>query len=197
MVLDSSMLFWIAVLILAVAALAALAARAKSKSRFVRKPFLTPNEARVLTLLEQALPQHRVMAQVAMGALLKAGETERKQAHATRNRFSQKIVDFAVVTRDTAEVLGLIELDDRTHNSPKDARRDAMTAAAGYRTIRLPSKPSPTAESVRAAMAELLAPVSPDPQRQTHEKRAPHNRVALECLVQIRTSPNLPSNKPS
>lgn len=172
MVLDSSKLFWIAVLIVAVVALAALAG-AKPKPHFVRKPFLTPNEARVLTLLEPALPQHRVMAQVAMGALLKAGETERRQANATRNRFSQKIVDYAVVARDTAEVLGLVELDDRTHNSAKDARRDEMTAAAGYRTIRLSSKPSPTAERVRAAMAELLAPVAPDPQRQSHKKRAP------------------------
>jgi very-short-patch-repair endonuclease len=172
MVPDSNVLFWLAILIVAVVALAALAARAKSKPRYVRKPFLTANEARVLTLLEQALPQHRVTAQVAMGALLKAGDTERRQAHATRNRFSQKIVDFAVVTRDTAEVLALIELDDRTHSSAKDAKRDAMTAAAGYRTIRLPSRPSPTAESVRAAMAELLAPVAPLLQRQTQKERA-------------------------
>lgn len=131
--------------------------------RFARKRFLTEAEARVLGFLEAALPDYRIMAQVAMGALLAPGETDRRRAHATRNRFVQKIVDFAVVTRDTAEVVALVELDDRTHSAAKDAKRDTMTAAAGYRTIRIPSRPRPTAESVREAVADL----------------APHPRAAV------------------
>lgn len=127
--------------------------------RFARKRFLTEAEARVLGFLEVALPDHRIMAQVAMGALLASGETDRRRAHATRNRFAQKIVDFAVVTRDTAEVVALVELDDRTHSTAKDVKRDTMTAAAGYRTIRIPSRPRPTAESVRKAVADLAPPL--------------------------------------
>ncbi len=134
--------------------------------RFVRKRFLSEAEARVLGFLEAALPGHRIMAQVAMGALLAPGETDRRRAHATRNRFAQKIVDFAVVTRDTAEVVALVELDDRTHSAAKDARRDTMTAAAGYRTIRISSRPRPTAESVREAVTGL----------------APHPRAAVTSV---------------
>jgi hypothetical protein len=118
---------------------------------------LPENEARVLTLLEDALPKHRIMDQVAMGALLNASEADKERARATRNRFAQKIVDYAVVTRDTADVIALIELDDRTHRASKDAARDAMTTAAGYKTICLPSKPQPTAEIVRAAVAAITA----------------------------------------
>lgn len=130
-------------------------ARLRSRSQFVRKRFLTDCEARVLGYLETALPEHRVMAQVAMGALLQAGKSDRKQAQATRNRFAQKIVDFAIVTRNSAEVLALVELDDRTHRAAKDRMRDEMTAAAGYRTIRIPGRPAPTLESVKALVAGL------------------------------------------
>lgn len=129
----------------------------KPAPQFVPKRFLTDNEARVLRFLETALPGHRIMAQVAMGALLDAGETDKTRAHATRNRFAQKMVDFVIVARDTTEVIALIELDDRTHRPAKDVMRDAMTAAAGYRTIRIPSRPRPTAASVRAAVAYLNA----------------------------------------
>ncbi len=163
---DTGLLTWAVALAAIVAVLGFLAALAKPTPSFAKKRFLTENEARFLTLLEAALPQHRIMAQVAMGALLKAGESNGKKAHSARNAFAQKIVDYTVVTRDSAEVLFLIELDDRTHNAVKDARRDAMTAAAGYRTIRIPSRPRPTGESVRAAVAELLQSSARAPQGQ-------------------------------
>lgn len=125
--------------------------------RFVRKRFLTTPEARVLPLLEAALPQYRIMAQVAMGALLQAGEINSFQAKFTRYRFAQKIVDFVIVRRDTAEVIALVELDDSSHDRLKDAERDAMTASAGYCTIRIPVRPQPTLDSVRAALGDIIA----------------------------------------
>lgn len=54
-----------------------------------------------------------------------------------RNRFSQKIVDFVIEDRATGGILALVELDDRSHDALRDRQRDAMTASAGYRTIRL------------------------------------------------------------
>lgn len=123
--------------------------------QFARKRFLTPREARVLPMLEAALPQHRIMAQVAMGALLQAAEARSWQAKFTRYRFAQKIVDFVIVSRETGEVLAIVELDDDTHRFFKDMKRDAMTAAAGYRTIRISGRPYPTFASVRHAVAEF------------------------------------------
>lgn len=155
---DPSLLIWGLGLLVLLVVLGALFGAGNGKPKFSKKRFLSESEARVLTLLEAALPQHRVMAQVAMGALLNAAEADKKRARATRNQFAQKIVDFAVVTRDTAEVIALVELDDRTHRASKDAARDTMAAAAGYQTIRIPSKPRPTAEIVSAAVATITAP---------------------------------------
>lgn len=154
------LLEWLPLIFVATVALALLARIAVPSPRFVRKRFLTDAEARMLGLLEAALPQHRVMAQVAMGALLKAGESNRRRAVATRNRFSSKIVDFVILTRDTAEVIALVELDDSSHSVLKDAKRDAMTAAAGYRTIRIGSRPRPSLLSVSEAVAPLTTPSS-------------------------------------
>lgn len=144
------------ILFIALAAWALLIRRARPAApQFTRKPFLTENQKHLLGLLEAALPEHRIMAQVAMRALLTTMEDDRRKASATRNRFSQKVVDFVIVTRDNAEVVALVELDHRSHRAAKDADRDAMTAAAGYQTIRIFGKPRPTAQSVRAAVADL------------------------------------------
>lgn len=152
------LLEWLPLIFIVAVVLALLSRIAGPSPRFIRKRFLTEAETRVLGFLEAALPQHRVMAQVAMGSLLKAGETNRRRALATRNRFSGKIVDFAIVTRDTAEIIALVELDDSSHSLLKDAKRDAMTAAAGYQTIRIAGRPRPSLQSVREAVAVLATP---------------------------------------
>lgn len=157
---------YLLIILVGVGALVLLARFAKAAApRIVRKAFLTENEKWVLGFLEAALPEHRIMAQVAMGALLTTTEPNRGKAQSARNRFSQKVVDYVVVSRDTAEVVALIELDDRTHSRAKDAARDAMTAAAGYRTIRIPGKPRPTAQSVHHAVAELAVASPAMPRR--------------------------------
>jgi hypothetical protein len=155
-----NLLLWLVLATGAVLLLAVVGRLSQRKPLVTKKRFLTETEARVLAMLEAALPEHRIMAQVAMGALLQAGSKDRKKAHSARNMFAQKIVDFVVVTRATAEVVALIELDDRTHQAAKDRKRDAMTASAGYRTIRLAAGRRPTAESVRAAVAELGVPAA-------------------------------------
>ena len=50
----------------------------------------------------------------------------------------------------------MIELDDRTHNAGKDAKRDEMLECAGYRTVRWKSKAKPDAEAIRAALLPAL-----------------------------------------
>lgn len=154
----SSLVVLLPILVIALVAWVLLTRRAKPAAhQFTRKPFLTENQKHVLGLLETALPEHRIMAQVAMAALLATTGHDRRKANAARNRFSQKVVDFVIVTRDDAEVVALVELDHRSQHAAKDAGRDAMTAAAGYRTIRISGKPRPTAQSVRAAVADLAS----------------------------------------
>lgn len=130
------------------------------------KPLLTKREREALRAIEAALPQHRVHAQVAMGALIKvkAGLSAKTRA-STRNRFAQKIVDFVAEDRRSGELL-LIEVDDRTHNASKDKQRDAITVAAGYRTIRIPAGTRLSPDTVRGL-------VFPDEHAASQASRAP------------------------
>lgn len=122
---------------------------------FAKKTFLTRNELEFLNRLERALPELRIHAQVAMGAILRpainstGGRRQRRFYASIRSRFSQKICDFALQDRETGEILAIVELDDRTHNPARDRRRDAMLEQAGYRTFRFHSRRKPSYEEIR------------------------------------------------
>lgn len=114
------------------------------------RPILSKREREALIALEAALPQHRIYPQVAMGALLKPrGGLPAKTRTSVHNRFAKKIIDFVAEDRQSGELL-LIEVDDRTHSAAKDKQRDAITAAAGYRTVRVPAGTRLSLEVVRS-----------------------------------------------
>lgn len=124
----------------------------------IAKQFMTKREQAMLAALEQVLPMYRVHAQVAMGALLTVPrQIGRRSTPADRNAFSQKIVDFVVFDPTTGKIVALVELDDRTHDAGKDRTRDAMTARAGYQTIRIPAAARPTIPTALAALGHLRA----------------------------------------
>ena len=53
-------------------------------------------------------------------------------------------------------MLLLIQPDDRTHDAGSDRQRDAITKAAGYRTLRLQSKSKPSVAELADLFAKLL-----------------------------------------
>lgn len=119
---------------------------------------MTAREREVIAMIEAAVPHCRVHAQVAMGALLDCRPgLSRAERTAVRNRFDRKVVDFVLEDRSLGDVLALVELDDRTHSDAKDRARDGITAAAGYRTVRLPARRRPDAASVRAQIVAALS----------------------------------------
>jgi len=129
-----------------VIALAAITEAIPRTPQVRAKALLTERERPARGIIERILPDARVHVQVSMGALLqpKAG-LGREEAMRTRIRFFQKIVDFVIEDRASGAILAilailaLVELDDRSHDPLRDRKRDAMTASAGYRTIRLPA----------------------------------------------------------
>jgi very-short-patch-repair endonuclease len=138
--MDFSTLLIIVVLVVGLGAwLLRAAGGGKRQSPFVAKPLLTRHETAFfmkLTDAAQRVGAAGVFPQVAMGALLDARKgLESKEFRQTRNRFDRKIVDFVVVD-DKMEVMAIVELDDWSHKAEKDQARDAMTAAAGYKTAR-------------------------------------------------------------
>lgn len=132
-------------------------------SKFKRKALLTSNELEFLSRLESAAPELRFHAQVAMGALLDPAVSRKdgKEFFRLRGMFAQKIVDFVAQSRKDGSVVAVIELDDRTHDGEKDAKRDAMLASAGYRIIRWHSKSKPDAEAIRAELLSLPLTAKP------------------------------------
>ena len=101
-----------------------------------RRQLLSEREQAMHNRLSHALPELVVLAQVSFSALLTA------RAYAARNTFDRKTADFVVCDR-AFQVLAVIELDDASHKgkTDKDAARDAMLVAAGYRVLRYPNIP--------------------------------------------------------
>lgn len=127
-------------------------AGADEPASYKQKALLTANELEFLARLEAAVPELRICPQVAMGAVLDPAVSRKqdpKRFFKLRGAFAQKMIDFVAMDRQTGAIVAIIELDDRTHNEDKDAKRDAMLKSAGYKTVRWQSKAKPDAATIR------------------------------------------------
>ena len=113
------------------------------------KPLLTPNELEFFHRLVRALPRYYIFPQVSLGAIMDAdsGLTP-KQRWIIRSHFDRKIADFIICEPRTLKVIAIIELDDRTHDPKRDRERDAITRAAGIRTLRYSSSEKPSVAEI-------------------------------------------------
>jgi hypothetical protein len=122
------------------------------------KRLLTDNEHEFLERLRSALPEFRIWPQVAMGALV---EVTLPRSHPdfrdVRRQFAEKIVDYVVSKPPRLEVVAVVELDDKTHDPTRDAKRDALLCSAGIRTVRFQSRAKPTAAEIRRRLLEVPA----------------------------------------
>ena len=116
---------------------------------------LTEPEQVLYWRLCEAFPEHVVLSQVALSQLLQVDSEKDRQA--VFNRISQLVADFVVCTK-AFEVVAVIELDDRSHETAAraaaDARKTQALAAAGYRLVRLHVSRMPS-------LAELQSRVPP------------------------------------
>lgn len=119
------------------------------------RSMMTANELEFLERLESAAPELRFHSQVAMGAIVEPNTSRRENGREymrLRGKVAQKVVDFVAQDRKNGKIVALIELDDKTHQSEKDAARDAITAAAGYKTLRWNSRKKPDANEIRSSL---------------------------------------------
>ena len=145
------------IVLLAIAALilffSMLATRQTGKSRRLlrlqSKPVMTARERQMYHLLQTALPECTVLAQVAFSALVTAKGWE------NRNRFNRKVADFVLCSQQL-HVIAVIELDDSSHagREREDKERDDMLRLAGYVTLRYAN--FPTQQALRADIEQLL-----------------------------------------
>lgn len=151
---NNSLLLVIAVVVIIAVAVAAMVAKGiggGASATYRPRAFLTPNELEFFNRLLRALPDHHVFPQVAMSALIEP-TAKGKEWRSAFGRISQKRVDYCVFTKADMKLVAIVELDDRTHDSKKDAQRDSYTESAGIRTVRFHSKRKPTEPEIRKAL---------------------------------------------
>ncbi len=119
---------------------------------FTSRPLMTDNEIEFFGRLRKALPEYTIFSQVAMSGVLdvtlRKGEPGYWEA---RSKFDRKRMDYVVCTSGGERVIAVVELDDRSHGGKRgeDAKRDAMLAKVGIRTVRFPSSPRPDGRQIR------------------------------------------------
>jgi very-short-patch-repair endonuclease len=103
------------------------------RQQFYRKPLITAFEQKMFVRLNEALPEHHILAQVAFSALITSDNF----------KIRQQVTDFVVLNRDM-KVIAIVELDDPSHigKEDEDRLRDAMLTEAGYTVFRYTSIPS-------------------------------------------------------
>jgi len=120
----------------------------KKLGKYRARALMTDNELEFFYRLSRALPQHLIFPQVSLQALVEAASSDKKTAEADRLRIAQQRADY-VICDPAGAIVAVIELDDRTHDSKKDAVRDLRLKQAGIRTVRYLSKRRPSIADIR------------------------------------------------
>ncbi|WP_230533326.1 DUF2726 domain-containing protein [Microvirga roseola] len=121
------------------------------RPRYRSQPVMTANEREFYQRLRSAFPDCEIWPQVPILALVRPDAKENSRAFWLAFRqISNARVDW-VIAEDT-EVIAVIELDDRSHDARKDARRDQILASCGYQVIRFHSGRRPDPQQIREAV---------------------------------------------
>jgi very-short-patch-repair endonuclease len=119
----------------------------KREIRLSAKAVMSSTELKMFYRLQEALPEHIVLSQVAYGAFLNA-----TGAYRPRNEFDRKIIDYVILDQK-GDFVCAIELDGASHHNEKTAATDAektkMPASAGLRLLRWDSNSIPRGDEIR------------------------------------------------
>jgi very-short-patch-repair endonuclease len=127
-----------------------------------RKTLFTPAERSFLGVLEQALDsRYQVFAKVRLGDLVKPAKgLTAGMRKAALNRINQKHVDFVICTANEHALVGVVELDDLSHDrkdrSDRDAFVDQVLAMAGIPLLRVPAGRTYAVQELRARLGEMM-----------------------------------------
>lgn len=153
----------VAIVVGVLIALKAKQAKPEDGLAFISRDVLfTPAERSFLGVLEQALDsRYRVFGKVRLGDIINPakGLTQSKRTTA-RNRINRNHVDFVVCSATDLTLIGVLELDDKSHEREDRAERDEFVdralAMAKIPVIHFPAKKGYAVQEVRAKLAEIL-----------------------------------------
>jgi hypothetical protein len=132
----------------------------KTSFAYTRQPSLfSPAERSFLGVLEQASgADYRVFAKVRLADLMQPAFGAKKQA--AFNRIVGKHVDFVLCDSKDLSIVGVIELDDKTHSQNHRQLRDAFVdqafASAGIPIAHFPARAAYTVSSIRNTLQETF-----------------------------------------
>ena len=117
---------------------------------------LTDRERSLYQRLLSLYPEHKIFVQVALSQLIEV-DRNHPERKSIRARYKQLVADF-VLCRFDLSVVAVIELDDRSHESPvrqgADARKNKALADAGIRLVRIPAGALPSEDTLRGLVDE-------------------------------------------
>lgn len=120
--------------------------------------FMTNSEVRFFALLQEAMPEHFIFAQVQLSRLIQA--TDPQDSAFWFNRICRMSADYVLVDRDAQTVIAVIELDDWTHDKPERKRADQKKTkaieSAGLPLIRFDGRRMPNATQLRHEIVRQL-----------------------------------------
>lgn len=122
----------------------------------------SPAERSFLGVLEQALDNRfRVFGKVRLGDLVKPGKGLSKSKRATaRNKVQQKHVDFVICSAADLQILGVVELDDQSHDRRERVERDTFVdhalRSATIPIARFSAKKAYPLQEVRSKLFQTL-----------------------------------------
>ena len=126
---------------------AASLGRASRRLPYSRRPsLLTANELGFYHALARAVAgRYAVFAQVRLADVIQVSDGVMASEYRARfNRIACKHADFVLCDPQTLAVVGVIELDDRSHQradrQERDAFFDAALQSAGVRLLRVPAR---------------------------------------------------------
>jgi hypothetical protein len=123
---------------------------------------LSPAERSFFGVLQQALQgEFTPLAKVRLADILRVHRSISAQRRAAAfNRITSKHADFVICASDTFRVIGVVELDDKSHRGEARQRRDqfldAALAAADIPVLHMPAQRSYSIQDVRSRLASLL-----------------------------------------
>jgi NAD(P)H-dependent flavin oxidoreductase YrpB (nitropropane dioxygenase family) len=155
-----------------------------------REPLFTPAERSFLGVLEQALgSRYRVLGKVRLGDIVKPAKGLGKSKRATaNNKINQKHLDFVVCTAADLSVVGVVELDDKSHEKEARAGRDELVdlALSGAKVpiVHFSVKSGYAVQEVRAKLVDTFKLAVEQPLPTLAKEEAAEKSVVLEVAEQ-------------
>jgi uncharacterized protein DUF2726/topoisomerase-like DNA binding C4 zinc finger protein len=184
----------VVIVVLVAAVLIALKVKKPAKDEGVafekRDPLFTPAERSFLGVLEQALDnRYRVFGKVRLGDIIKPakGLSNSKRA-AAQNKINQKHLDFVICLVADLAVVGVVELDDKSHEKVDRVGRDEFVdqalAGAKIPVIHFPVKKGYELQEVRAKLVESFKLQPGPPERTAAKGEFPAQQTSQEITEQ-------------